>query len=79
MREIGQLLAMQGTAHPDCSPICTKAREKAEEIAQQIEHLTRLRESLLSVIHSCSGNGPMQDCQILHALSAKEEHDGENA
>ncbi|MGE0433534.1 MAG: heavy metal-responsive transcriptional regulator, partial [Planctomycetota bacterium] len=72
LKEIAQLLKMQGAGHPDCSPVCAKASEKVEEIGRQIEHLTKLRESLVAVINSCSGRGPIADCQILHALTDKE-------
>lgn len=68
LNEIKELLELRLYEHTTCSEIKSEAQEKYQDVVEKIEDLQRIKDTLIDLIDSCSGNGPKGDCPILNAL-----------
>lgn len=68
LSEIEDLLNLKMDEETTCSEIKHEAELKYMDVVSKIEDLQRIKETLTSLIDSCSGSGPKGDCPILEAL-----------
>lgn len=68
LSEIKELLKLRMDEDTTCSEIKSEAQEKYKDVQEKIEDLQRIKETLLELIDSCSGEGPKGDCPIFGAL-----------
>ncbi|MGF1671981.1 MAG: heavy metal-responsive transcriptional regulator [Balneolaceae bacterium] len=71
LSEIRELLSLQMDENTTCSEIKREAEEKYRNVVNKIEDLTKIKNRLLNLIDSCSGEGSTGDCPILEALEEK--------
>ena len=73
LSEIKELLELRVDEQTSCSNIKKEAQDKCRDVTQKIRDLRRIQETLVSLIDSCSGGGPTDDCPILEALEGKNQ------
>ena len=73
LNEIKELLELRMDEDTTCSEIKSEAQEKYQDVAQKINDLQRIKETLTALIDSCSENGPIGDCPILEALEGNSK------
>ncbi|MBY0230338.1 MAG: heavy metal-responsive transcriptional regulator [Gemmataceae bacterium] len=66
IKELLRLHADQGAAR---SEVKRRAEEKAAAIAERIADLGRMQEALAKLIAACDGEGPLDGCPIIAALT----------
>lgn len=73
LKEIGELLSLHEA--PDATKADVKQRTEAKirEIETKIRELTSMRELLVKLATSCSGEGPLDSCPIMQAMEGKKE------
>ncbi len=72
LSEIKELLSLRLDAHTTSADIRTRAQAKLADVEQKIRHLQAIHASLLRLIKSCRGCGPVADCPILENLSGED-------
>jgi MerR family mercuric resistance operon transcriptional regulator len=77
LNEIKELLELRMNDKTTCAEIKSEAREKYDDVVRKIEDLQRIKETLVELIDSCSGEGPKGECPVLKALEGKNKT-GEN-
>jgi len=73
LSEIKELLELRMDEDTTCSEIKSEAQEKYQDVEEKIEDLQRIKETLLELIDSCTGEGPKGECPILGALEGESE------
>lgn len=73
LSEIQELLELRMDEDTTCSEIKSEAQEKYQDVVKKIEDLVRMKETLVDLIDSCSGEGPKGDCPILGALEGETD------
>lgn len=73
LNEIKELLDLRMDDNTTCSEIREEAQEKYRDVADKIEDLQRIKETLVALIDSCAGEGPKGECPILEALEGDSE------
>ncbi|WP_421774942.1 MerR family transcriptional regulator [Gracilimonas sp.] len=73
LNEIKELLELRMKEDTSCHEIKKEAEVKYKDVVTKIEDLQRIKETLTSLIDSCSGAGPKGDCPILEALEGESE------
>lgn len=71
LSEIKELLELRLDSNTTCSEIRDEAQEKYQDVVKKIEDLQRIKDTLIDLIDSCSGEGPKGDCPILGALEGE--------
>ncbi len=74
LAEIRELL---GLAEPsgDRAKVKALTEHKLAEIEQRIEELHRMRQALSELDRQCSGQGPVEGCPIIEALTQEHGHE----
>jgi Hg(II)-responsive transcriptional regulator len=70
--EIGTLLRLQDQGGKK-SAVRTLTEHKLEQIASKIEDLQRIQAVLVELADKCTGNGNVDSCPIIEAMSGDEE------
>ena len=70
--EIGTLLRLQDQGGKK-SAVRTLTEHKLEQIASKIEDLQRIQAVLVELADKCTGNGHVDSCPIIEAMSGDEE------
>ncbi|MDR8391497.1 MerR family transcriptional regulator [Aliifodinibius sp. S!AR15-10] len=73
LSEIKELLELRMDEDTTCSEIKSEAQEKYQDVVEKIEDLQRIKNTLVDLIDSCTGEGPKGDCPILGALEGDSE------
>ncbi len=73
LSEIKELLELRMDEHTTCSEIKNEAQDKYQDVVKKIEDLQRIKETLVDLIDSCSGEGPKGECPILDALEGESD------
>lgn len=73
LSEIQELLNLRMDEDTTCSEIKSEAHQKYRDVVQKIQDLQRIKETLVELIDSCSGDGPKGECPILVALEGDSE------
>ncbi|CAK7040384.1 MAG: Mercuric resistance operon regulatory protein [Desulfovibrio sp.] len=71
LSEIRELLAFKDSPVADCAWINTLVASHIQNVTEQIESLTRLKEQLETLQHKCSG-GKKGGCGIVESLSHED-------
>lgn len=69
LREIVDLLSLRADPLADSADVRTRALGKLEEIDRKIGQLKHMRAALKTVIAACPGQGAVECCSILEAMS----------
>ena len=70
LKEVRELLAL--SKRRDVARVKRAAQEKLLDVEERLADLKRVREGLLSLIATCPGHGPAEDCPILKALGRED-------
>lgn len=70
LREIGELLALQADPAADCGDVKHRAAEKLVEVESKLIRLAAMRKTLRQLVDVCPGEGDLDECSIVAALSA---------
>jgi len=70
LAEIKQLLELRLDPRRSCADVKSEAETKITDIDERIAALRVMREALVEITRSCSGEGPTSECPILHAIDA---------
>lgn len=66
--EIKELLSLRATRGAKSAEVKRRAARKIDEINERIQALERIRAALERLVSQCSGDGPVEECTILHAI-----------
>lgn len=69
LSEITDLLALSGNAQADMSAVTTAVRQHLQTVKTKLAELERIRFGLEALIDVCPGQGEINACPILAALS----------
>lgn len=73
LREIRELLDLRIDPAVSCADVKAKALAKVSEVEAKLASLARMRDTLVSITRSCSGEGPTSDCPILDAIEEQSD------
>lgn len=68
--EIKELLSLRASRGAKSGDVKRRAVKKIDEIESRIDALKGIRVALQHLVSQCSGEGPVEDCTILHAIEA---------
>lgn len=71
LREIRDLLTLQSDPETDCAAVRARALGKLTEVETKLADLLRKRSTLKKLIAICPGQGDLDQCAIVEALSVK--------
>src|SRR6266568_1705607 len=77
LREIHELLAFRADPDADCSQLREEAVAKLQNVRQKIEQLHQIGAALETLINACPGQGGLQACSILEALTLQPDNQSE--
>jgi Cu(I)-responsive transcriptional regulator len=70
LREIAELLSLDASREATCDDVKRKAQGKLAETEAQLAELTRVRDTLKSLVGACAG-GPARSCPVLLNLKGE--------
>ena len=73
LSEIRELLALRADPSADCSDVQQQAMAKLEEVRRKIEQLRQIGGAVETLIAACPGQGGLQACSILDALTLRSK------
>jgi len=71
--EIKELLSLRLTRGARSAEVRKRAQNKIIEVTDRIRSLERIRGALEHLVSRCSGEGPIEECAILHAFEHGRE------
>jgi MerR family transcriptional regulator, copper efflux regulator len=74
LHEIHELLVLRADPDADCSQLREEAVAKLQNVQQKIEQLQQIGAALQTLIDACPGQGGLQACSILEALTFQSDH-----
>lgn len=74
LKEIADLLTLQGKPDLSRTEVRTQAEAKLADIEEKIRDLTSIKAALLQLTRACSGQGTAETCPIMEALTQEEQH-----
>lgn len=72
LREIEELLALQGDTSADCAVMNQRAHSKLKQIQHKMAQLQRMQAALEQLLAVCPGSGTLEHCPIVEALNSVE-------
>lgn len=78
LAEIGELLSLTKDRASDMRGVKRKAEQRLEQVEQKIAELRRVKRGLKKLIDACPGQGELQGCPIVAALSHNASKPGDN-
>ena len=73
LREVKELLALSGDPDATRADVRARALAKVADVEARVRGLLRIKGALVALTASCHGDGPLEGCPILEALSEPEE------
>lgn len=73
LREIKELLALSGDRDATRADVRARAEAKVADVEARVRGLLRIKGALVALTASCHGDGPLEGCPILEALSDPDE------
>lgn len=70
LEEIKELLSLRATRGAKSGEVKKRTEAKIVEVCNRIRGLERIRAALRHLASQCSGEGPIEECTILHAIEA---------
>ena len=74
LREVKQLLRLHRGSRSTRADFRTLAREKLSDIESRIAGLVKMRNALRPLVARCDGEGPLEGCPIVEALTGATEY-----
>ena len=74
LREIKELLRLHADEDATRAEVKLRAEEKIAAIEAKIADLQRMRSVLCGLVAACDGEGALDGCPIIEALTGREEH-----
>ena len=71
LKEIAELLALEGNPQATCGDVKQRAEEKITTIEERVRDLQRMKRSLVRLTAACSGRGSIDECPILDCFEPK--------
>ena len=71
LSEIADLLALRADPAAECSVVRLQAVAKLDEVKRKIEQLHAVGDALETLIAACPGQGGLQGCSIMDALTLR--------
>lgn len=68
LSEIRELLSLRCSPKASSADVKRQAEAKIADIEEKIQTLQRMKQALVKLTKTCSGNGPKTECPILEAL-----------
>ena len=78
LREIHELLALRADPAADCSEVREQATTKLADVRRKIQRLQDIGAALERLIAACPGQGALQACSIMDALTPRSGGCAEN-
>ena len=79
LKEVSDLLALQGKPDVSCVEVRMQAEAKLAGIEGKIRELIRMKAALFQLTQACSGQGTTEGCSIMEALNQEATHDHRQA
>ncbi len=73
LKEVAELLSLRVDPETTCAEVKAQAEDKIADIDAKLRDLQRMKETLVRLVTTCSGRGPISQCPILDALEPHEE------
>ncbi|MDQ3287448.1 MAG: heavy metal-responsive transcriptional regulator [Pseudomonadota bacterium] len=73
LREIQELLALTEHRGRDMAGLHEAASAKLRDVERKLTDLQRIRDGLVELVAACPGEGPLERCPILGALTLEED------
>jgi len=73
LKEIDELLSLQGSDSATCQQVRNFTAEKLSDIEQRINELKRMKKALTSLAKSCTAEGPTTECPIIDAIESMSD------
>ncbi len=73
LKEVAELLSLRVDPETTCAEVKAQAEDKIADIDAKLHDLQRMKETLVRLVTTCSGRGPISQCPILDALEPHEE------
>lgn len=73
LREIRELLALSQHRGQDMAGLNAAAAAKLRDVEHKLADLHRMRDGLIELIAACPGEGPLDRCPILNALTHEND------
>ncbi len=73
LKEVAELLCLRVDPETTCAEVKAQAEDKIADIDAKLQDLQRMKETLVQLVTTCSGRGPISQCPILDALEPHEE------
>ena len=71
LEEVRELLSLRGRSGAMPSDVRTRAQRKLADIRRKIDDLKAIERALGLLTDSCTGDGPLDECPILHHLEGE--------
>ena len=68
LQEVSELLRLRVAPEMSCREVKQRAEAKIADIERKIEDLRGMRQALVALAETCSGEGPIGECPFLDAL-----------
>ncbi len=76
LAEIKELLALRADPNADCSAVQQQAMGKQQEVRRKIAQLREIDAALETLIAACPGQGAVDCCSIMDALTVRARSSG---
>ena len=73
LKEVAELLSLRVDPETTCAEVKAQAEDKIADIDAKLQDLQRMKETLVQLVTTCSGRGPISQCPILDAMEPHEE------
>ena len=73
LKEVAELLSLRVDPETTCAEVKAQAEDKIADIDAKLQDLQRMKETLVRLVTTCSGRGPISQCPILDAMEPHEE------
>jgi MerR family copper efflux transcriptional regulator len=71
--DIRELLSLSADRERGVKGVKQRAEARLAMVEERLAQLRRVRKGLVQLIAGCPGHGPLDECPILHALSAPDQ------
>ncbi len=75
LEEIRELLELRADPAADCARVRRRAQAKLAQLDAKLRLLLNMRRALELLVSACPGEGPVERCTILEAISRARAHE----
>lgn len=68
LKEIKELLALRVDANTSCAEVRQRAQAKIVDVEEKLRSLQAMKDALIRLTSTCTGQGPVADCPILESI-----------